>query len=565
MSYFKTLSFYIKKTNLFLLIVATLVFSGTASAEPLKVAFIGDQGVKADSQSVLSLVASEGTDLLLIQGDLGYADNTARAWEQNLNTYLGKDFPVLTLVGNHENFEWPSYQRLIDQRINRIDGLRCSGNIGVKAKCSYGNIDIVQVAPAIYEVAGIDADDNYADFIRSSFRDTTNQWRICSWHKPHNLMQTGGKSGPGWDVYDACLDAGAMVANAHEHAYSRTYLLSDFRNQTIVHKRNQMALQPGQSFSFVSGLGGREVRRQVTGGDWFASIYTADQGATHGALFCTFEDDSAECYFKAINGAVPDQFSLTRHGGPAQDLSPPPPAPSTDNAEGYVFSRTDKDEFRWIEADAGGRMSSVWIDQACASRLGGISASGTWSELTRLAPGFDAINNPCTVNNVSAESSTPEPLTSVEDSPGSVSGYVFSRSDKEEYRWIDNNASNVIGSVWIDKACAQRLGGPKATGDWSQLMTLAPAMDSINNPCELASAQGQETAPDPVTTGFTFARTDKNEYRWIDKDASGNLGSVWVDKACADRLGGTTRSGDWKALMTLAPGLDTIAYPCTRS
>jgi hypothetical protein len=524
---------------------------------------------------VLSLVASEGTDLLLIQGDLGYENNTASTWESNLNTILGENFPVLTVIGNHENFEWPSYQKLIQQRINRVNGLSCSGDTGVKAKCSYGNIDIVQVAPALTEVAGIKPDDGYADFIRSSFKGSDNRWRICSWHKPHQLMQTGSKSGPAWDVYDACLDTGAMVANAHEHAYSRTYLLSDFRNQTIVHKSDQMALQPGQSFAFVSGLGGREVRGQVRGGDWFASIYTADQGATHGALFCSFEDKTADCYFKAIDGAVPDQFSLSRSGGSTQVPSPPPPVvtptPASGNDSGYVFSRTDKNEYRWLDSDANGQMSSVWIDQACATRLGGASASGTWSELMRRAPGFDAIASPC--SDSSAASATTTAASTVADgttatsSPGGSGGYVFSRSDKEEYRWIDTDASGGLGNVWIDQACAQRLGGPARSGDWSTLMALAPGFDTIASPCNGTTAQAQSPVPasGTSTAGFTFARTDKSEYRWIDRDESGGMGSVWIDKACADRLGGVTRSGDWKALMTLAPGFDTIAYPCSGS
>jgi hypothetical protein len=350
-----------------------------------------------------------------------------------------------------------------------------------------------------------------------------------------------------------------------------------------------MALQPGQSFSFVSGLGGREVRGQVRGGDWFASIYTADQAATHGALFCTFEDSTAECYFKAINGAVPDQFSLTRSGGSAQVNQPPPPAvnptPTAGNDGGYVFSRSDKIEFRWIDKDASGRMGNIWIDQGCAARLGGTAVSGNWSDLMRIAPGFDSIANPCTGNSASAESPTPSvsasgggttassPGASGSGSSASSPGYVFSRSDKEEYRWIDTAADGGLGSVWIDKACAQRLGGPAASGDWKTLMTLAPAFDAIGSPCDgtstatqtPAQTQSQSQAPVSSAGGFAFARTDKSEYRWIDRNASGTLGSIWIDKACADRLGGVTRSGDWNALMTLAPGFDTIANPCTGS
>ena len=205
-----------------------------------------------------------------------------------------------------------STRDLIQRRIDRIDSLSCTGEAGVKAACRFANIDIVQVAPGIREVEGVSPDADYAQFISSSFSTSGERWRICSWHKNMEALQTGAKSNStGWAVYDACLNAGAMVALAHEHAYSRTHLLSDFENQTIVHKNKDMTLQPGQSFAFVSGLGGWQVRPQLRGGDWWASIYTATQGATHGALFCSFEDTTADCYFKAIDGAVPDQFSLS--------------------------------------------------------------------------------------------------------------------------------------------------------------------------------------------------------------------------------------------------------------
>jgi len=304
------------------LLAALLVIGNTAQAAPVKVAFTGDQGTGEHAQAVLSLIASEGTDLLLIQGDLGYDVGASSAWEANLSNALGADFPVLALVGNHENYEWPLYQRMIQRRIGRASDLVCSGEVGVKALCRYGNIDIVQVSPGINEVAGVKPDDNYAQFIETSFAQSNAPWRICSWHKNQSKMQTGSKNdATGWEVYDACLDAGAMIALAHEHAYSRTHLLSNYQNQTIAHKNSDLTLEPGRSFAFVSGLGGREVRPQLQGGDWWASIYTATQNATHGALFCTFEEKSAQCYFKAIDGAVPDQFSLNSAMQSSSDIN----------------------------------------------------------------------------------------------------------------------------------------------------------------------------------------------------------------------------------------------------
>lgn len=123
------------RTSTALLLSALLFIGSLAEAAPVKIAFTGDQGVGEDAKAVLSLIASEGTDLLMIQGDLGYDDGTATTWEANISDALGADFPVLTLVGNHENYEWPIYQRLIQQRIDRAEGLKCTGQVGVKAFC----------------------------------------------------------------------------------------------------------------------------------------------------------------------------------------------------------------------------------------------------------------------------------------------------------------------------------------------------------------------------------------------------------------------------------------------
>ena len=72
------------------------------------------------------------------------------------------------------------------------------------------------------------------------------------------------------------------------------------------------AADEGRSFAFVSGLGGNSVRDQRVSGNWFASIYTSDQGADFGALFGEFnyqgDPRRARFYFKDVGGNVPDEF-----------------------------------------------------------------------------------------------------------------------------------------------------------------------------------------------------------------------------------------------------------------
>lgn len=535
------------------LVVVLLSFSSVAHSGT-KVAFTGDQGTDENARAVLTMIANEGVDLLMIQGDLGYDRNAAAQWEANLNDTLGENFPVLTGVGNHENFEWHLYHQYIKRRIDRAGKLSCSGNPGVKAHCQFDNIEIVQVSPGINEVAGVPAEDSYPEYIKDKFPGAGNKWRICSWHKNMETMQVGGKSNAtGWGVYDSCLNAGAMITVAHEHSYSRTHLMSSFENQVVAHRNNDMTLEPGKSFMFVSGLGGRSIREQKRGGDWWASIYTASQGATHGALICDFERNTARCFFKAIDGSVPDQFTLRLNNGgdPNTVTDPQPNNDPRVNLEKLpaILKRTDSDEYRLIDRDANGKLGHVRIDRNCANAMGGPDLYGDWHYLVDLAPGTDSIANPCGSN---TDSPTNE--------PEGESGYVFSRTDKNELRWIAKSSNGELGSIRIDDACASRLGSPSRSGNWFDLIAIAPAFDQIENPCggNTASAQGS-----PRTSGgYLFVRTDKDEKRWIGQTSSGQNSSVRISNECVKKLGVAPVYGDWEQLLERAPALDQISSPC---
>lgn len=93
--------------------------------------------------------------------------------------------------------------------------------------------------------------------------------------------------------------------------------MSDYQQQAVLHQSDLLNVKPGQSFAFVSGLGGQEVRDQELYDPWWASVYTSDQNADHGALFCTLNGAEADCYFKDISGTVPDQFSIVNENSVA--------------------------------------------------------------------------------------------------------------------------------------------------------------------------------------------------------------------------------------------------------
>jgi hypothetical protein len=259
------------------------------------------------------LIKDEGTDLVIHSGDFDYGDNP-EAWDQQISEILGPTFPYFISIGNHDRNMWEGsngYQAKMQQRINQIPGVQCYGDLGVRSYCDYMGFRVILSGVGMVG----ESDESHATYIKEQFANDNHIWRICSWHKNMNKMQMGTKGDDtGWGVYDNCREAGAIIATGHEHSYSRTYLMSSFENQTIANQSSTLELEEGKSFAFVSGIAGKNIRNQDQNWPWMAAVFTSDQDANFGALFCTFningQANRATCFFKDIDGVVPDRFEL---------------------------------------------------------------------------------------------------------------------------------------------------------------------------------------------------------------------------------------------------------------
>ena len=275
-----------------------------------KIAFIGDQGLGENAEAVLKLIKSEGAQAVLHHGDFDY-ENNPPAWEAQINKILGPDFPYFASVGNHDTEKWygkNGYQEYLKNRLNRLE-IKWDGDLGVKSSVRYKGIFIILVAPGELRY-------HHEIYIRDQLARDKSIWRICSWHKNMQLMQVGGKKDDtGWGVYEEARKGGAIIATAHDHSYGRTYLMSNFMNQTISSHSDRMVITRGRSFAFFSGLGGESIHKQKLNGPWWARVYTKTQNATYGALFGTFNvngiPNKAIFYFKNIHGEVIDHFNVT--------------------------------------------------------------------------------------------------------------------------------------------------------------------------------------------------------------------------------------------------------------
>jgi Calcineurin-like phosphoesterase len=338
---------YNARLRLLLTVVMHFVFSwtqvpGHLSAEPFKVAFIGDTGydphdtpaLDSGFEQVLNLVRSEEAQLLAIAGDFSYQDKAgaARVYFDNINRILGERFPVLGADGNMD--DWSQYQPFFRQRLESM-GL----NRTLISADEYG----LRFGGVHWAILG---ERGNAAFVRTQFAGADDAWRVCMWHKNMKDMQTGSKRDEmDWATYRACQDAGAIIATGHEHAYARTLTLTDLGNRAAGHgatgSPDRVEIGPGRTFVFVSGLGGHSLRRYHCGkhddDTWWATVYTrnyylkagmtvakscaiwsrAVKGYAYGALFITFnageDPNRAEAYFKTINGETVETFSIVKN------------------------------------------------------------------------------------------------------------------------------------------------------------------------------------------------------------------------------------------------------------
>lgn len=319
-----------------------------ATAPNLKVAFIGDSGYGPDFQAVLDLIAAEGADIVLHQGDFDYADDPD-GFFGTIDAVLGPSFPYLAAVGNHDAASWPEgcgdpdgcYASFLKQRMATTDITPDGPNLNDQMYAAdFQGLSMIFVGENNADTGDCQSNPiGYACYIRYRLQTDQHIWRICSWHKNQTAMQVGAKTDEmGWAVYENCLNLSAIIATAHEHSYERTKTLTSMKNQTVDLTQHPPAggvpgnsdaliVKPGASFAFVSALGGFSMRDQQRclpatypygcNYEW-ASIYTQNQTNTvshFGALFIEFHVDGdpykARGYFKTTTGEVIDSFEIT--------------------------------------------------------------------------------------------------------------------------------------------------------------------------------------------------------------------------------------------------------------
>jgi predicted phosphodiesterase len=264
-------------------LVATAPVANRTTNGNLRVSFFGDTGASRNSRSVLRLVTD--SDLAIHLGDFDYEDSPAD-FEGNLQGILGRNFPYIAAVGNHDVARWrgtSGYQTRLQEQLNRsIYSQNCTGEYGVNMSCRIGDFHII--------LSGVGTlGSNHVAFIDEQFRNSDAKWKVCAWHKNQRLFQVGGKSNEvGWGVFESCRTHGAIIMMGHEHSYSRSKVMNNFPDQRIFsNELTNLRISKGRTFAVVNGLGGigiRDYESNLEKNPWWAKTGASNDGVKYGSL-----------------------------------------------------------------------------------------------------------------------------------------------------------------------------------------------------------------------------------------------------------------------------------------
>ena len=346
-------------------LTATLWPHGRAkAATTFSFALAGDLGANSHTSSVLSAVASSGSQMFFPMGDLSYSQVTPEsAWcnfVHNPLSSLGPNYPVELVTGNHEDNDGPdgfigNFASCLPDKIGGVQGTYPN-----EYYFDYppGNplVRFVMISP------GLDLNSNGTNW---SYKQGTSHYNWTA-----STIDSARAAGIPWVVvgmHEYCISLvnhSCFVSDdlmnlliskkvdlylqAHDHAYSRTKQLALGPGCSAISSTNfnpacVADANPASSYTAGNGTviatvgsGGLSINSQDPTLPWapyFQNYMGSNNNATYGFLKVSVSDSQMSAQFvRGTGGSFTDSFSLTKSQtspSPSPSSSSPSPSPST--------------------------------------------------------------------------------------------------------------------------------------------------------------------------------------------------------------------------------------------
>jgi predicted MPP superfamily phosphohydrolase len=312
-----------------------------ASSDRLRVVVMADMGRSPDSWRLWSLAQEQAPDLILLPGDLSYANGNADQWDEWFSHVegLAATVPVMTALGNHETYCSPDGVKLdscAKEAFGYLEHFHMAAGDQLYHDFSLGPAHFTSLDTEAYHPGDSHAPaaDKAAQnaFLQASLQRAGDQWRIVYFHRPlySSNVHTDDLPDPAAKAdWRPILDANGadLVLNGHAHAYERSYPL---RDDAIAETTN--VVPEGKGIVYVTtGGGGRSLYTEFASPpDWSAKraaeyeLVVLDVTPESIVGKALREDGSLLDTFAVYRGATPPtlasvQQSTGGHGVPALD------------------------------------------------------------------------------------------------------------------------------------------------------------------------------------------------------------------------------------------------------
>ncbi|MBI2900674.1 MAG: fibronectin type III domain-containing protein [Planctomycetes bacterium] len=284
---------------------ATKTFrTAPATAKPLVIAAFGDCGTGSNSAAVQNAVKAAAPDLVLLLGDLAYANGSQSVWDTwfNLIQVVADHIPNMPTIGNHETYggDIASYLGRFTLPNNERWYSFDAGDVHVTA------IDCMSsVSPGSVQYDWVAAD------LAAAAQKPQIRWKIAMFHYPPFTSGTAHPTDgasirknlvPLFDAYHVDL-----ALAGHEHNYERTYPLNE--GGTVTSSASTGYADPTGTVYIVAGGGGNGLYNSFSSPKPAWSFYRA---AWHGYARIAVDAQTMTVTGVKTDGTAMDAFTITK-------------------------------------------------------------------------------------------------------------------------------------------------------------------------------------------------------------------------------------------------------------